>query len=310
MGVTVLVIGSNGQDGSILCDLLDADNQSYIAVSRSETRLPDNSTRGPVDLSIPKKAASFLDEFKPSAIVHLAAVHAPSGSMSRMGDEKFDEMVKCHVDISRNILDWQVENPSSKSIFALSSQMFSADNLNPLVSLKSEIKPTTKYGETKAKCWQLIKHYRYYKDIDACGLVLFNHTSDRSKPDYLFPEIARQLNGVINSEKKIVTLRDAGARVDVFSAYELGEGIMSCLKAKNPQDYIFSSGKHFSIRSIIEDAVVNLGLSELDEIRSAKLSDGSIPVHGDISKTVEVLGWSPKLSPSEILSAMVEKLND
>ena len=75
MRVTVLVIGSNGQDGSILCDLLDADNQTYIAVSRNETRFPDKATRGPVDLSIPKEATIFLDEFKPSAIVHLAAVH-------------------------------------------------------------------------------------------------------------------------------------------------------------------------------------------------------------------------------------------
>ena len=310
MRVTVLVIGSNGQDGSILCDLLDADNQAYIAVSRNETRLPDKATRGPVDLSIPKEATIFLDEFKPSAIVHLAAVHAPSGSMSRVGDERFDEMVKCHVDISMNILDWQVKNPDSKSIFALSSQMFSGDRLDRLVSLESEIKPTTKYGETKAKCWELIKQYRYREDVNTSGLILFNHTSDRSKPDFLFPEIARQLNEVMNDGKKIVTIRDAGARIDIFSAYELGEGIMVCLKAKNPQDYVFSSGKHFSIRSIIEEAVVNLGLSELDEIRSTKLSDGNIPIHGDISETKETLGWSPKLLPSEILSIMVEKLTD
>jgi nucleoside-diphosphate-sugar epimerase len=310
MDVTVLVIGSNGQDGSILCDLLDADNQAYIAVSRSETRLPDKSTSGPVDLSIPTEAASFLNEFKPSAIVHLAAIHAPSGSMARMGDERFDEMVKCHVDISRNILDWQVENADSKSIFALSSQMFSADDGNQLVSLESEVKPTTKYGETKGKCWELIKQYRNRKGVNACGLILFNHTSDRSKPEYLFPEIAKQLNAVMNAEKKFITIRDAAARIDIFSAYELGEGIMSCLKSNGPQDYIFSSGKHFSIRSIIEETVSHLRLSELDEIRSTKLSNGNIPIHGDISKTTEALGWTPKLSPSEILSIMVEKLND
>jgi nucleoside-diphosphate-sugar epimerase len=310
MGVTLLVIGSNGQDGSILCDLLDADNQAFIAFSRSETRLPDNSTRGPVDLSIPKEAAGFLDEFKPSAIVHLAAVHAPSGSMARMGDEKYTEMVKCHIDISRNILDWQVKNPESKSIFALSSQMFSADDHDQLVSLKSEVKPTTRYGETKAKCWEMIKQYRYREEVDACGLILFNHTSDRSKPEFLFPELARQINEVMNDGKKSITIRDAGARIDIFSAYELGEGIIECLKSNNPQDYIFSSGKHFSIRSIIEESILSLGLSEIDEISSTKLSGGNAPLHGDISKTMEVLGWTPKLLPSEILSSMVEKLND
>ena len=218
MGVTVLVIGSSGQDGSILCDLLDADNQAYIAVSRSETRLPDNSTRGPVDLSIPKEAASFFDEFKPSAIVHLAAVHAPSGSMARMGDEKYDQMVKCHIDISRNILDWQVKNPASKSIFALSSQMFSADKQDPFITLDSEVNPSTRYGETKAECWDLIKEYRSNKSIKTSGLILFNHTSDRSKPNFLFPDMAKQFSNILNTGISTFSIRDADSYVDIFSA--------------------------------------------------------------------------------------------
>ena len=306
MGVTVLVIGSSGQDGSILCDLLDADNQAFIAVSRSETRLPDNSTRGPVDLSIPKEAASFLDEFKPSSIVHLAAVHAPSGSMSRMGDEKFNEMVKCHVDISRNILDWQVENPSSKSIFALSSQMFSADKQEPFINLDSEVNPSTKYGETKAECWDLIKEYRSKKNIKASGLILFNHTSDRSKPNFLFPDIAKQFSNILNTGIRTFKIRDADSYVDIFSAYDLGDGIKKCLDQDESRDYIFSSGKYVKIRSIINETSKLLKISELDEIISTNPSKTSIPLYGDIKETINALAWSPKISPSEILASMIK----
>jgi nucleoside-diphosphate-sugar epimerase len=306
MGVTVLVIGSNGQDGSILCDLLDADNRAYIAVSRSETRLPNNSKRGPADLSKPKEAASFLDEFKPSAIVHLAAVHAPSGSMSRMGDEKFDEMVKCHVDISRNILDWQVENPSSKSIFALSSQMFSADKQEPFINLDSEVNPSTKYGETKAKCWDLIKEYRSTKNIKASGLILFNHTSDRSKPNFLFPDIAKQFSNILSTGLKTFKIRDADSYVDIFSAYDLGAGIKKCLDQDEFRDYIFSSGKYVKIRSIINETSKLLKISELDEIISTNPGKTSIPLYGDIKETINALDWSPKISPSEILASMIK----
>jgi nucleoside-diphosphate-sugar epimerase len=306
MGVTVLVIGSNGQDGSILCDLLDADNKSYIAVSRSETRLPDNSTRGPVDLSIPKKAASFLDEFKPSAIVHLAAVHAPSGSMAQMGDEKFDEMVKCHVDISRNILDWQVENPSSKSIFALSSQMFSADKQEPFINLDSEVNPSTKYGETKAECWDLIKEYRSNRNIKASGLILFNHTSDRSKPNFLFPDMAKQFSNILRTGVKTFKIRDADSYVDIFSAHDLGDGIKKCLDQDEFRDYIFSSGKYLKIRSIINETSKLLKISELDEIISTNPGKTSIPLYGDIKETINALDWSPKISPSEILASMIK----
>jgi nucleoside-diphosphate-sugar epimerase len=305
MGVTVLVIGSNGQDGSILCDLLDADNRAYIAVSRSETSIPDNATRGPVDLSIPKAAATFLDEFKPSAIVHLAAVHAPSGSMSRMGDERFDEMVKCHVDISRNILEWQVKNPDSKSIFALSSQMFSADKQDPYINLESEINPSTRYGETKAACWELIKEYRSKENVQASGLILFNHTSDRSKPGFLFPDIAKQISNILNESGRTVRLRDADSNIDIFSAYDLGDGIKRCLDQEESQDYIFSSGKYVKIRSIIKETVKLLGMPGLVEIISTDPSKTSIPLHGNIKETVNTLGWSPKISPSEILASMI-----
>ena len=306
MGVTVLVIGSNGQDGSILCDLLDADNRAYIAVSRSETSIPDNATRGPVDLSIPKAATTFLDEFKPSAIVHLAAVHAPSGSMSRMGDERFDEMVKCHVDISRNILEWQVKNPDSKSIFALSSQMFSADKQDPYINVESEINPSTRYGETKAACWELIKEYRSKENVQASGLILFNHTSDRSKPGFLFPDIAKQISNILNESGRTVMLRDADANIDIFSAYDLGDGIKKCLDQEESQDYIFSSGKYVKIRSIIKETLKLLGMPELDEIISTNPSKTSIPLHGNIKETVNTLRWSPKISPSEILASMIK----
>lgn len=302
----MLVIGSSGQDGSILCDLFDADNQAYIAVSRSQTRLPDNSTRGPVDLSIPKEAASFLDEFKPSAIVHLAAVHAPSGAMARMGDEKYNEMVKCHIDISRNILDWQVENPSSKSIFALSSQMFSADKQEPFINLDSEVNPSTKYGETKAECWDLIKEYRSKKNIKASGLILFNHTSDRSKPNFLFPDIAKQFSNILNTGIRTFKIRDADSYVDIFSAYDLGDGIKKCLDQDQSRDYIFSSGKYVKIRSIINETSKLLKISELDEIISTNPGKTSIPLYGDIKETINALAWSPKISPSEILASMIK----
>ena len=302
----MLVIGSNGQDGSILCDLLDADNQAYIAVSRSETRLPDKSTRGPVDLSIPTEAASFLNEFKPSAIVHLAAIHAPSGSMARTGDERFDEMVKCHVNISKNVLDWQIRNPNSKSIFALSSQMFSADMQDPFIGLDSQVIPSSKYGETKATCWQLIKEYRSKENVQASGLILFNHTSDRSKPNFLFPDIAKQLLDIINGGKPTLSIRNAESYVDIFSAYDLGEGIIKCLNQKSSQDFIFSSGSYMKISAIVNEATKLLGIPELDEIVSTLPGKISIPLHGDIRKTIKALNWSPKTSPSELLASMIE----
>jgi nucleoside-diphosphate-sugar epimerase len=303
--VTVLVIGSNGQDGSILCDLLKARNESYVAVSRTATCFSDGTSMGRVDLSKTSEATDLLNIVKPTAIVHLAAVHAPSGSMVRLGDEKFDEMIKCHVDISKNVLDWQLENPDSKSIFALSSQMFSMAKQDPLINLNSEVNPTSKYGETKAICWEMLKRYRFNQNVNTVGLILFNHTSERSKPDFLFHELARQITNLVKTKKGTVKIRDANAYIDIHSAYDLGNGIIKTIENDEAQDFIFSSGKYFKIQEIIQEALLRLDMSHTVDIVSTNQSTAEIPLHGDISKTRNILDWTPKATPSEILLSMI-----
>ena len=304
--MTVLVIGSNGQDGSILCDLLKARNESYVAVSRTATWFSDGTSMGRVDLSKTSEATDLLDKVKPNVIVHLAAVHAPSGSMVQLGDEKFDEMVKCHVGISKNVLDWQLENPDSKSIFALSSQMFSVAKQDPLINLNSEVNPASKYGETKAICWEMLKKYRINQNVNTVGLILFNHTSERSKPNFLFHELARQITNLIKTKKGVVKIRDANAHIDIHSAYDLGEGIIKAMENEVAQDFIFSSGKYFKIQGIIQETLMRLELSPTVDIVSTNQSTTEIPLYGDISKTQSLLGWTPKAKPSEILLSMID----
>ena len=306
----MLVIGSNGQDGSILCDLLDADNQAYIAVSRSETRLPDKTTRGPVDLSIPKEATKFLDEFKPSSIVHLAAVHAPSGSMYEAGEFMYDEMFKCHVQITKNVLEWQLNNPESKSMIALSSQMYSSQKQDPFIKLDSPINPSSKYGETKAESWNLIKSYRAQYGVKTIGLILFNHTSSWSKPNFLFPELANQFHNILNGAEAIVKIRDTEAYIDIFSAHELGEALISCIKIKSYHDIIFSSGHYEKISDVIRNCAEILAIPDRLELVSTLPTDRGVPLHGDISKTYDLLRWKPKATPSEILASMVWDLQN
>lgn len=303
--MTVLVIGANGQDGSILCDLLKARNESYVAVSRTATWFSDGTSMGRVDLSKTSEATDFLENVKPNKIVHLAAVHAPSGSMVRLGDEKFDEMIKCHVDISKNVLDWQIKNPESKSIFALSSQMFSVAKQNSLINLSSEANPTSKYGETKAICWEMLKKYRINQNVNTVGLILFNHTSERSKPDFLFQELASQIANLIKTKKGIIKIRDANAYIDIHSAYDLGEGIIKTMENEFAQDFIFSSGKYSKIQEIIQETLMKLEMSLTVEIISTNQSTSGIPLYGDISKTQSLLGWTPKVTPSEILLSMI-----
>jgi len=306
--MNVLVIGANGQDGSILCDLLEAQKINFVGLARNTVSYPNGTVELSVDLSDFESAQNFLNQVKPSHIVHLAAVHAPSGSMFETGELMFDAMFKCHVQITDNILKWQLSNRESKSIFALSSQMFSSQKQHPFINLDAPINPSSKYGETKAESWKLIKQYRSMHNVKTLGLILFNHTSSRSKPDFLFPELAIQFSRILKGGQRIIQIRDTEAFVDIFSAEELGDGLIRCIKSEFAQDLIFSSGNYVKISDVIRSAAGILGIRDSIELISTHPTDRMIPLYGDISETFETLEWSPTATPAAILVKMVKKI--
>ena len=308
--MTVLVIGSTGQDGSILCELLQEHEMKFVGVSRNSLKSVDGIIEESIDLSQFETSQIFLNRIKPNYIVHLAAVHAPSSSMIEAGELMYDEMLKCHVEITRNILEWQLNNSGSKSIIALSSQMYSSQKQNPFINLDSQINPSSKYGETKAESWNLIKNYRTQHGVKTFGLILFNHTSSRSKPNFLFPDLAYQFYNILNGSEAVIKIRDAEAYIDIFSAHELGEGLMRCIESEFNQDLIFSSGNYIKISDVIRDCAEILGMSIHIEIVSTNPTDRKIPLYGDISKTFDILGWEPRTTPGEILASMVKEIRN
>jgi nucleoside-diphosphate-sugar epimerase len=287
--VTVLVIGSNGQDGSILCDLLKAHSINYVGVSRNSISSSSKTIKRSVELSNFESSQIFFDQVKPSHIVHLAAVHAPSGSMFEAGELMFNEMYKCHVQITRNILEWQLKHLKTKSLIALSSQMYSSQKQNPFITLESPLNPSSKYGETKAESWKLIKQYRSKHNVKTLGLILFNHTSSRSKPNYLFPELASQFSNILDGKESVIRIRDTEAFVDIFSAEELGEGLLRCIKSEFTQDLIFSSGSYVKISDVIRNTAKILGMKDFIELIPTHPTDRLIPLYGDISNTFEII---------------------
>ena len=306
----VLVIGSNGQDGSIFCDLLKEQGIKFVGVSRSSIQTGGEVIEKQVDLTNFETSQAFFNQVCPSHIVHLAAVHAPSGSMYKTGELMYDEMYKCHVQITRNILEWQINNSGSISMIALSSQMYSPQTQNPFITLNSQINPSSKYGETKAESWKLIKSYRAEHGVKTYGLILFNHTSSRSKQDFLFPELARQLSNIIRGQETVIRIRDTEGYIDVFSAYELGIGLMRCIETEIFQDMIFSSGNYIKISEVIQNTAKILQIPCNIKLISTDPADQKIPLYGDISKTYDILGWKPILSPGEILAAMVKEIRN
>ena len=309
----ILITGAAGQDGSILARDLISQNHEVLGIAKSSNALyKDFWTLGVSrveshDLANSKVSEEILDAFQPAIIFHLAAVHTNSLGMSSLGDQMHNEMTRCHVNIATNIMDWQVKNTNSKLIVALSSQIFSPTLGSTGVVEESIPAPSSIYGYSKLAAWEAIKSYREKHGLWAAGAILFNHTSEHSKPGYLFPTLAAQLAQQFDNPKVQINVKDVNAIVDFTSAYDVCEGMWRMSHLNQPADFVFASGKPNRIADLINEAqnILRLPISHFSQHKSDSRS-----LYGDISKARDQLDWNPKTSPAELLAKMTLALRN
>ena len=304
-----LVTGANGQDGMYLVSSLKMAGHEVVEVSRSRSkffrfgRLVEGETP---KLEDPIAAAEFLNSQRPDFILHFAAVHYPA--MLQDGESNQDRMFACHVTTTKNLLDWMVTRKNCKMVVALSSQMYSTTDENLIIHEESDHNPVTYYGKTKSEAHNLIRGYSDKYQVNASGAIFFNHTSIRSKADFLFPILARSISDSIKNDFQDVRIRNSNSYLDIGWSDEYCEGVLLMLAEDHLTDYIFSSGQALKISSIVEDALLKMGhqgsLNLLSE--SAETSRCLI---GDNTKARKNLLWTPRKSASEILVDMIKNVD-
>ncbi len=307
----VLIVGSAGQDGSILVDNFLSLGYKVFGISLNRTYHPINNSENYkqliAQLSDWVAAEKILNDLRPDYIFHMGAVHAASGEMNSLGEKSSGEMFSCHVSVTHNILKWMRLNRNSRLIVALSSQMYSAKNQNHLIDESSAICPSSVYGETKSEAFSLIKKYRRNYSVWAAGAILFNHTSIRSKPSFLFPHIALQIRENMKKGGGVIKIRNANSHLDISSSVEVCSGLVKMINQDSPEDFIFGSGKLCQVRDVIQNASKLVNIESEYEIISEISAFGGHQLVSNPSKALEILEWRPVLTPEEILVRIIQE---
>jgi GDPmannose 4,6-dehydratase len=307
--VKVLITGIAGQDGSILANLhLSQGHQVWGTVSPLSKRLLMEQ-KEVILCHFHGSAIGMrdLDEIAPDRIYHMAAKHFSSTATHAEAVTHKRDMYECHVVTTRNILNWQVKNPQTKSLFALSSQMYNPISKKTQISEKSICNPQNYYGHTKLEAMSLIRFYRENFGVMASGAILFNHTSTRSKADFLFPYLAQEISKVISRESDTIKVANAQGLVDICHAKEVCIGLMKHLELLQPRELVFSSGKLSKISTIVHSAMNLLEFKGNYKLESnTNLTTPTNYVYGNPSLAKELLGWQAKLTPSQILVELVK----
>jgi len=306
--VRAVITGINGQDGRLLSEKLISKGYSVFGIANPKSEKvsvdSDSIKRINLDLSDQMLARDFFSDVKPELVFHLAAVHASSSRMKIAENIQAESMMNCHIVITENILKWQLGNPSCKSVIALSSQMFRNDpKLGIIIDEKSTPNSANQYGATKARAWELVKYYRKEYGVKTAGAILFNHASIYSKPEFLFRELAQKIAMAKIGKSTKISVRNPSAFIDMTSAQEICTGIHLMSMLNEMQDFVLGSGKSIQISDIVSAYSEESG----DDIE-VNLLEENFNQHcliSSISNAKEILGWQPKITPSELLATIV-----
>ena len=194
--------------------------------------------------------------------------------------------------------------------------------------------PRSPYAAAKLFSYWITINYREAYDIFACNGILFNHESPRRGETFVTRKITRGLASIALGTEDCLYMGNIDAKRDWGHAKDYVEMQWLMLQQDEPEDYVISTGKQYSIREFITWSAEALGitiefsgdgLNEIGKVTSivgdlAKiLKVGQVIVKidknyfrptevntllGDSSKAKERLNWEPSITVKELCNEM------
>ena len=170
--------------------------------------------------------------------------------------------------------------------------------------------PVTPYGIGKVAAHQFANAFRLNRGQRFSTAILFNHESilrdERRLPTKIIANALRIKSGKLDH----LSLGNINVGRDWCSAEDIVDGLFKIMeKEAVNEDFVFGSGSVTSIKNLLEMIFLKFDLDWKDFVISDEAFLRSNDVKGikaDISKSRELLGWSPKKSTNEWISEILK----
>jgi GDPmannose 4,6-dehydratase len=328
-----LIIGIGGQDGSLLAELLLRKN--YI-VSGTANKINKFSLFRLNKLNITKslniyqysignkkKLKKIIKFVKPNEVYMLAGPSKPSLSFKNC--KKF---LTTYIKGTIDLLDLNLElGRKLKNFLACSSEIFEKkkNGIN-ILNENSKLKPTNPYGLAMLNVINLADMYRKFYKLHICTGIFFNHESYLRSKTFVSRKITYNLVRFYFNNNKSFKIGNMNAKIDWTAAEDIVNGIFLSMQLSNSDNYIFASGKYYSVRDFIKVASKLLGINVYfknsgvnekcfcnkknklitqSDIKYYRHDYGGINL-GNSNKAKRILGWRPKISFRSMIKNMLD----
>jgi len=183
--------------------------------------------------------------------------------------------------------------------------------------------PRSPYAAAKLYAYWITINYREAYGIYACNGILFNHESPVRGETFVTRKITRALARIKLGLQDCLYLGNMNAKRDWGHAKDYVEMQWLMLQQDSPEDFTISTGEQHSVREFVEVAAKELGIDIKWKGSGANEKGvwrGKVIISvdsryfrptevetllGDSTRAKDKLGWSPKITFTELVKEMV-----
>ncbi len=309
---TALITGITGQDGSYLAEHLLEKGYRVVGVVRRSSTTPYERIAHLVD-RVELVSADLLDQTsltdvvqaaEPDEIYNLAAQSFVQTSWTQpVLTGEFTAL-----GVTRMLEAMRKAAPKSRFYQASSSEQFGKVVETPQRE-STPFYPRSPYGVAKVYGHWITVNYRESFNLFAVSGILFNHESPRRGLEFVTRKITDAVARIKLGKAQEVRLGNIDARRDWGFAGDYVDAMWRMLQQDEPDDYVISTGKTYSVREFLDAAfsVVDLDYRNyvVHDEKFFRPAEVDLLV-GDPSKARETLGWQPRVAFPELVRMMVE----
>jgi len=307
-----VIVGSSGQDGTLLYEYLINDNYAVLGVDRDVLTSNGIGWNQPISISKEGEVVELIKTIRPDEIYYLAAVNQSSEDRKTNDLELYQKSYSVNVLSLINFLEAvRLYSPSSKIFYASSSMVFGQSKTEKQ-NEETAFNPDTIYGITKLDGLLACRYYRNIHNIFASVGILYNHESALRTKNFISRKVIQGAIDIKNQKKKELVVGDLNASADWGYAPDFVRAMHSLLKMEKSGEYIVSTGQKHSVRDMVARVFSDLELDWKEFVREDKgiLTREKVALIGDHTKLSKMTGWKPSISFDDMISSIAKQLLD
>lgn len=284
----VLVTGAAGFVGSRLLRRLESSSAAVMGLVTPG--VSDNPAS--VDLADGSALARVIADFRPTTVVHLAA-------MSSVGDRSMtpDRVWEVNFNGTRALAKALLDLPDpARLIFASSAEVYGRCFNDGPRDEASALSPVSPYARTKAACEYLLA------DMAGPGLAvtvlrLFNHTGPGQDERFAAPSFAAQIARLVRDGGNEIGVGNLEAVRDFSDVEDILDAYVAVIEDARPTSpfevYNVGSGRPISIRTLLQMLIEESGRAVEATSDPDRMRPSEVPrAEGVFDKFRDRYGWS------------------